>query len=74
MGQIRSLSFLSPGNFPDEDPYAGLEETLRLFEYGERLGFGGARIRQRHLEHGLARPGISELTLCLGGKALVVTL
>jgi alkanesulfonate monooxygenase SsuD/methylene tetrahydromethanopterin reductase-like flavin-dependent oxidoreductase (luciferase family) len=54
MGQIRSLSFLSPGNFPDDDPYAGLEETLRLFEYGERLGFDGAWIRQRHLEHGVS--------------------
>jgi alkanesulfonate monooxygenase SsuD/methylene tetrahydromethanopterin reductase-like flavin-dependent oxidoreductase (luciferase family) len=54
MGQIRSLSFLSPGNFPDQDPYAGLEQTLRLFEYGERLGFDGAWIRQRHLEHGVS--------------------
>jgi alkanesulfonate monooxygenase SsuD/methylene tetrahydromethanopterin reductase-like flavin-dependent oxidoreductase (luciferase family) len=54
MGQIRSLSFLSPGNFPDDDPYAGLEDTLRLFEYGERLGFDGAWIRQRHLEHGVS--------------------
>jgi alkanesulfonate monooxygenase SsuD/methylene tetrahydromethanopterin reductase-like flavin-dependent oxidoreductase (luciferase family) len=54
MGGIRSLSFLSPGNFPDDDPYAGLEETLRLFEYGERLGFDGAWIRQRHLEHGVS--------------------
>ncbi len=34
MSEIRSLSFLSPGNFPDDDPYAGFEETLRLFEYG----------------------------------------
>ena len=54
MGQIHSLSFLSPGNFPDDDPYAGLEETLRLFEYGEQLGFDGAWIRQRHLEHGVS--------------------
>ena len=27
-----------------------LESTLRLFEYGERLGFDGAWIRQQHLE------------------------
>jgi alkanesulfonate monooxygenase SsuD/methylene tetrahydromethanopterin reductase-like flavin-dependent oxidoreductase (luciferase family) len=54
MSEIRSLSFLSPGNFPDDDPYAGFEETLRLFEYGERLGFDGAWIRQRHLEHGVS--------------------
>ena len=51
---IRSLSFLSPGNFLDDDPYTGLEETLRLFELGERLGFDGAWIRQRHLEHGVS--------------------
>jgi alkanesulfonate monooxygenase SsuD/methylene tetrahydromethanopterin reductase-like flavin-dependent oxidoreductase (luciferase family) len=58
MGEIRSLSFLSPGNFADEDPYAGLEDTLRLFEYGERLGFGGAWIRQRHLEHGVSSAAV----------------
>jgi alkanesulfonate monooxygenase SsuD/methylene tetrahydromethanopterin reductase-like flavin-dependent oxidoreductase (luciferase family) len=54
MVQISSLSFLSPGNFPDDDPYTGLENTLRLYEYGERLGFNGAWIRQRHLEHGVS--------------------
>jgi hypothetical protein len=32
---IRSLSFLSPGNFADDDLYAGLEDTLRLFEFGD---------------------------------------
>ena len=31
---IRSLSFLMSGNFPDGDPYAGLEDTLGLFEFG----------------------------------------
>ena len=51
---IRSLSFLTPGNFPDDDPYTGLEATLRLFEFGERDGFDGAWIRQRHLEHGVS--------------------
>jgi hypothetical protein len=55
---IRSLSFLSPGNFPDDDPYAGLEETLRLFELGEQLGFDGAWIRQRHLEHGVSAAAV----------------
>jgi alkanesulfonate monooxygenase SsuD/methylene tetrahydromethanopterin reductase-like flavin-dependent oxidoreductase (luciferase family) len=58
MGQIRSLSFLSPGNFPDEDPYTGLEDTLRLFAYGERIGFDGAWIRQRHLEHGVSSAAV----------------
>lgn len=51
--RISTLSFLTPGNYPDEDPAAGLEQTLRLFELGERLGFDGAWIRQQHLEHGV---------------------
>lgn len=51
---IRSLAFLTPGNFPDDDPSTGLEETLTLFEYGEELGYQGAWIRQRHLEHGVS--------------------
>ncbi len=50
---VASLSFLTPGNFADDDPYTGLEETLQLFEYGERLKFDGAWVRQRHLEHGV---------------------
>lgn len=54
MVHVSSLSFLSPGNFPDDDPHAGLENTLRLYEYGEGLGFDGAWIRQRHLEHGVS--------------------
>jgi hypothetical protein len=32
--RITSLAFLTPGNFADDDPYAGLEDTLQLFEYG----------------------------------------
>jgi alkanesulfonate monooxygenase SsuD/methylene tetrahydromethanopterin reductase-like flavin-dependent oxidoreductase (luciferase family) len=58
MTTIRSLSFLTPGNFPDDDPYAGLEATLRLFEFGEREGFDGAWIRQRHLEHGVSSAAV----------------
>jgi alkanesulfonate monooxygenase SsuD/methylene tetrahydromethanopterin reductase-like flavin-dependent oxidoreductase (luciferase family) len=46
---VDSLSLLVPGSFTDEDPYQGLESTLRLFEYAERLGFDGAWIRQQHL-------------------------
>jgi hypothetical protein len=52
--KLRSLAFLTPGNFPDDDPHAGLEATLQLFELGERLGFDGAWVRQRHLEHGIS--------------------
>lgn len=55
---ITSLAFLTPGNFADDDPYTGLEETLQLFEYGERLDFDGAWIRQRHLEHGVASAAV----------------
>jgi alkanesulfonate monooxygenase SsuD/methylene tetrahydromethanopterin reductase-like flavin-dependent oxidoreductase (luciferase family) len=57
-GQIRSLSFLSPGNFPDDHPAEGLEDTLRLFELGEQLGFDGAWVRQRHLEHGVSSAAV----------------
>ncbi|WP_067657950.1 hypothetical protein [Nocardia harenae] len=39
--RIATLAFLTPGNFADYDPYTGLEDTLQLFEYGERLGFDG---------------------------------
>ncbi|MFJ5219837.1 LLM class flavin-dependent oxidoreductase [Streptomyces sp. NPDC088354] len=56
--RITSLAFLTPGNFDDEDPHTGLEETLRLFEYGERLGFDGAWVRQRHLEHGVGSAAV----------------
>ncbi len=55
---IRSVSFLSPGNYPDDDPYRGLEETLELFEYGEQLGYDGAWVRQRHLEHGVSSAAV----------------
>ncbi|MGA6205134.1 LLM class flavin-dependent oxidoreductase [Nocardia testacea] len=55
---LEHLSFLTPGNYPDENPAAGLEDTLRLFEFGERLGFDGAWIRQRHLEHGVGSAAV----------------
>lgn len=49
-----NLSFLAPGNYAPDDPHAGLEGTLSLFELGERLGHKGAWIRQRHLEAGVS--------------------
>ncbi|MFI5909675.1 LLM class flavin-dependent oxidoreductase [Dactylosporangium sp. NPDC051541] len=55
---IRTLAFLTPGNFADDEPYSGLEATLQLFEYGERLGFDGGWIRQRHLEHGVGSAAV----------------
>ncbi len=51
---ITRISFLAPGNYAFEDPGAGLRDTLDLFEFGERLGYGGAWIRQRHLEAGVS--------------------
>ncbi|MFU8927663.1 LLM class flavin-dependent oxidoreductase [Acinetobacter puyangensis] len=51
---ISHISFLSPGNYPDDRPAEGLEETLQLFELGEQLGYNGAWVRQRHLEHGIS--------------------
>jgi alkanesulfonate monooxygenase SsuD/methylene tetrahydromethanopterin reductase-like flavin-dependent oxidoreductase (luciferase family) len=55
---ISTLSFLTPGNFLDDDPYSGLEDTLQLFEFGERIGYDGAWIRQRHLEHGVGSAAV----------------
>ncbi len=57
MTAVGSLSLLVPGSFTDDDPYQGLEDTLRLFEYGERLGFDGAWMRQQHRGHRAAAPG-----------------
>ncbi|MCG7365567.1 LLM class flavin-dependent oxidoreductase [Pantoea sp. ACRSH] len=51
---ISHISFLTPGNYPDDAPLQGLEQTLQLFERGEQLGFNGAWVRQRHLEHGIS--------------------
>jgi len=58
MNAIPSLSFLTPGNDEDADPYAGLEATLRLFEFAEREHFDGAWIRQRRLEHGVSSAAV----------------
>ncbi|KQV34605.1 MULTISPECIES: LLM class flavin-dependent oxidoreductase [unclassified Rhizobium] len=57
---IHHIGFLTPGNYPADDPLAGLEKTLKLLEYGEDLGFQSAWARQRHLE-----PGISSATAFL---------
>ncbi|GAC67169.1 LLM class flavin-dependent oxidoreductase [Gordonia soli] len=55
---IDSIAFLTPGNYPDADPSAGLDDTLRLIEFGERLGYRGAWVRQRHLEHGISSAAV----------------
>lgn len=57
---IGHIGFLTPGNYPDDDPLSGLEKTLQLLGFGEELGFNSAWARQRHLE-----PGISSATAFL---------
>ena len=51
---IRHLALLTPGNYADSAPAAGLEAGLRLFEQAEALGFQSAWVRQRHLERGVS--------------------
>lgn len=51
--QIDHIAFLTPGNFAPEHPADGLEQALDLLAYGERLGYDGAWVRQRHLEPGI---------------------
>lgn len=51
---ISHIGFLSPGNYPADDPLDGLEKTLALLQYGEALGFASAWVRQRHLEPGIS--------------------
>jgi alkanesulfonate monooxygenase SsuD/methylene tetrahydromethanopterin reductase-like flavin-dependent oxidoreductase (luciferase family) len=51
---IAHLGFLTPGNYPDTDPFDGLEKTLQLFRFGEDLGYDSAWVRQRHLERGVS--------------------
>lgn len=55
---ISHLSFLTPGNYPDDAPHKGLEETLQLITLGEELGYEGAWVRQRHLEHGVSSASV----------------
>ncbi|WP_341891611.1 LLM class flavin-dependent oxidoreductase [Variovorax sp. YR752] len=51
---IHHIGFLTPGNYDEADPHAGLEAALRLFEFGERRGFDSAWVRQRHLERAVS--------------------
>ncbi len=54
LSHIKKFSFLVPGSYHDDDPAQGLEDTLQLFERGERLGYDSAWVRQRHLERGIS--------------------
>ena len=51
---ISHIGFLTPGNYPEADPLNGLEQTLRLFCFGEALGYDSAWVRQRHLERAVS--------------------
>jgi len=51
---IQHLALLIPGNYPDTEPAAGLEATLKLFATAEALGYDSAWVRQRHLERGIS--------------------
>ncbi|MBW0113615.1 LLM class flavin-dependent oxidoreductase, partial [Pseudonocardia sp. KRD-182] len=53
---LRTLGFLTIGSFDEADPRAGHETTLRVIELGEQLGFDGAWLRHRHLQHGISSP------------------
>ncbi|MDH2412822.1 LLM class flavin-dependent oxidoreductase [Nocardioides sp. CER19] len=53
---LRRLGFLTIGLFDPADPAAGHEETLRIIELGERLGFDSAWLRHRHLQFGISSP------------------
>jgi alkanesulfonate monooxygenase SsuD/methylene tetrahydromethanopterin reductase-like flavin-dependent oxidoreductase (luciferase family) len=55
---ITHIGFLTPGNYPDTDPFDGLEKTLELFRFGEDLGYDSAWVRQRHLERGVSSAAI----------------
>ncbi|OIS94719.1 LLM class flavin-dependent oxidoreductase [Brucella cytisi] len=54
LSHIEHFAFLIPGSHRENDPAQGLEDTLQLFEYGERLGYDSAWVRQRHLERGIS--------------------
>jgi alkanesulfonate monooxygenase SsuD/methylene tetrahydromethanopterin reductase-like flavin-dependent oxidoreductase (luciferase family) len=61
---IDHIALLTPGNFAGSDPRTGLENTLRLFELAEHLGFDSAWVRQRHLE-----PGVSSASVFLAAAS-----
>jgi alkanesulfonate monooxygenase SsuD/methylene tetrahydromethanopterin reductase-like flavin-dependent oxidoreductase (luciferase family) len=54
LAHIDHIAFLTPGNYRDEAPRAGFEQSLELFRSGEALGYDSAWIRQRHLERAVS--------------------
>lgn len=53
---IERMGFLTLGLFDPDDPRGGHEDTLRMIELGEQLGFDSAWLRHRHLQHGISSP------------------
>ena len=53
---LERLGFLTIGSFDPARPADGHEETLRVIERAEALGFDSAWLRHRHLQHGISSP------------------
>ncbi|GAC66678.1 LLM class flavin-dependent oxidoreductase [Gordonia soli] len=53
---LRGLGFLTIGLFDPADPAAGHEQTLRIIERAEDLGFDSVWLRNRHLQYGISSP------------------
>jgi alkanesulfonate monooxygenase SsuD/methylene tetrahydromethanopterin reductase-like flavin-dependent oxidoreductase (luciferase family) len=53
---LHKLGFLSLGRFDAADPGPGHEETLRMIERAETLGFDSVWVRQRHLQPRVSSP------------------
>jgi len=50
---LARLGFLHIVPFRRDAPAEGLEDALRLFEYGEALGFDVGWVRTRHIQYGI---------------------
>ncbi|WP_082279959.1 LLM class flavin-dependent oxidoreductase [Mycobacterium colombiense] len=53
---LRRIGFLTIGRFDHADPEPGHEQTLRMIERAEALGFDSVWVRQRHLQPGISSP------------------
>lgn len=53
---LARLGFLTIGTFDPAHPGRGHEETLRVIERAESLGYDSAWLRHRHLQHGISSP------------------
>lgn len=55
---ISHIGFLTPGNFSNDAPRDGIEASLDLIAFGEKLGFDSVWVRQRHLEPGIGTAAV----------------